>query len=222
MSNNKRFENPPQAVIMGSYLRYEPERKVLRGGGVLPAMQREVLILCWPDEGRVREGTLAGSRLFGLDTGLHEVREWRTAGDWCEIPAALRVWHGTPDRTGEQFVAETNCPEGFEYGGEIVGEFVRFVPVSKSGRRKPRLIPFVVVRGRDNHEYVCRVQGGQEWETTPDPLEPQLQAAHTRLMAMYPPGYVSITPFGRGGYWQVVAAPPPQPEGAAPQAETTA
>lgn len=219
MSNNKRFENPPQAVIMGSYLRYDPERRVLRGGGVLPAIQREVVILAWADDGRVREGTLAGSRLLGLDAGLDTVREWRTAGDWCEVPAEMRVWHGTPDRSGEQFVAETNCQEGFEYGGEIVGEFLRFVPVSKSGRRKPRLIPFLVVRAADNREYICRVEGGAEWETTPGPLEPQLQAAHRRLMDMYPPGYVTITPFGRGGYWQV-AAPRPV-EIASSQAEVT-
>lgn len=202
MSNNKRFVNPKEAVIMGSFLRYEREKKVL--GNTLPAIQREVLVLAWAEEGRVREGTLTGARMFELNTPLHEVRDWRVAGDWAEIPENLRVWHGPPDRSGEQFVeANSITDKTFAVEGTVVGEFLRFVPISKSGRRRPRLMPFVVVRTRNNEEIVARAMGGEEWETTSEPLLPQLEEAHKRLMGAYGPDKVRVSPFGRGGYWQV-------------------
>jgi hypothetical protein len=202
MSNNKKFVAPKEAVIMGSFLRRE-EPRVFRGGAVLPAIQKEVLVLAWAEEGRVREGILAESTLLSTSTTVEDIRPGRMAGDVAEIPDGVRVWHGAPDRSGEIFAEQTQCDQWFRYGGEVVGEFLRFVPISKSGHRKPRLIPFVVVRGGDGVEYICRVEDGQEWETTPGPLGPQLASAHKRLMDMYPSGQVTITPFGRGGYWQV-------------------
>ena len=202
MSNNKKFVNPKEAIIMGSFLRYEPARPVL--GGFLPAIQREVLILCWSEEGRVREGTLTEKKMFPLETTLAEIREGRTAGDVAEIPENLRVWHGPPDRSGEQFVeANSLTDKTFTVEGEVVGEFLRFVPISKSGKRKPRLMPFVVVRAPDGGEIIARIANGDEWETSPGPMLPQLLAAHKRLMSLYGQEKVRVSPFGRGGYWQV-------------------
>ena len=207
MSNHEKFVNPDEALIMGSFFRYEPERKP-QMGGVFPPSEREVVVLSWVEDGKVREGTLEGTKVH-YSSELSSLRKWRTAGDWAEVPkkmpAKMRLWHGPPDRSGEIFAERTSCPKDFELTGKIVGEFVRYVPISKSGRRRPRIIPFVVVRGlEDNQEYVCRVQNGEEWETTPTgQLLPQLRDAHTRLMEMYPLGVSTISPFGRGGYWQV-------------------
>ena len=203
MSNNGRFDKPSEALVMGAFL-FQGLDKVDRNGNTLPGLIQEILVLCWEEDKKIREGTVSVTRPNPQKLSLEKMRESFQAGDIFEINEKVYLYFGAPHRDGELFVEQEKPSEDFTLSGTIAGEFLRFVPISKSGRRRPRLIPFVAVQGDDGHLYMCRVEGGREWETTPDDLLGQMAARHEQLRQMYPGGRVTITPFGRGGYWQVV------------------
>lgn len=203
---SKRFIDPTQAILMGSYVRFEPEREIL--GNLLPAAERTTLVIAWVEDGKIREGTVPYGmvpREIRSETVV-ELQNEVHAGDSVSLSPSLRVWHGAPPRSGEQYYAATG--NGSLVDGRIVGTLLRYVTMSKSGTRPPRLIPFVVVRATTEDgitsEIVARIEGGAEWVTSEAALLPQLDHAEQKLRQLYPANtVVRLSPHGRGGYWQV-------------------